>query len=70
MKTALVQVGVMGLRAPNGEFLEAVPIYKELPGGEQAEPSKGEIDLAKLLAEKYKRYIDGLSSLGIEEDTL
>ena len=59
---ALVQVGIMALRSPDGKFLPATPIYKELPvneGGRTAQEEKTTTDISKLLASKYKDYIDG-----------
>ncbi len=55
-----VQVGVTALRDPKtGEFLPAVPIYRE----ESEETVAGEAamirDAGKLLMEKFKQYIDG-----------
>ncbi|MDN0033281.1 hypothetical protein QVN85_10235 [Oscillibacter valericigenes] len=59
---ALVQVGIMALRSPDGNFLPATPIYKELPVNERgrtAQEEKTTTDISKLLASKYKDYIDG-----------
>ena len=59
---ALVKVGIIALRSPDGQFLPATPIYKDLPVNErgrteQEEKATGEI--SKLLAGKFKEYIDG-----------
>lgn len=64
---ALVQVGIMALRSPNGEFLPATPIYKELPVNERgrtAQEEKATAEISSLLAGKFKQYIDGSRQCG------
>lgn len=63
---ALVQVGVMGLRAPDGSFVKTVKLYEIVPNSDinpQTGMTKGEEavcgDIGKIMAEKFKKYIDG-----------
>jgi hypothetical protein len=63
---ALVQVGVMGLRAPDGSFTENVKLYKIVSSGEvnpKTGMTKGEEavceDIGAIFAAKMKQYIDG-----------
>lgn len=52
---ALVQVGVVALRSPSGEFLPSVPILKELP-----EPTRAaeitEAELERIFIERFRLY--------------
>lgn len=68
---ALVQVGIMALRSPNGEFLPATPIYKELPVNERGrttQEEKATAEISSLLAGKFKQYIDGCRAAGTSEE--
>ena len=59
---ALVQVGIIALRSPDGEFLPATPIYKDLPVNERGrtvQEEKATEEISRLLAQKFKEYIDG-----------
>lgn len=63
---ALVEVGVMGLRAPDGSFTENVKLYKIVPSGDinpKSGMTKGEEalceDIGAIFAAKMKQYIDG-----------
>ena len=63
---ALVEVGVMGLRAPDGSYPENVKLYRIVPAWEVSPKSgmrKDEetacTDIAAVLAEKFGRYIAG-----------
>ncbi len=59
---ALVKVGIIALRSPDGNFLPATPIYKELPVNERGrteQEEKATTEVSKLLAGKFKEYIDG-----------
>ena len=59
---ALVQVGIIALRSPDGDFLPATPIYKDLPVNERGrtvQEEKATEEISRLLAEKFKEYIDG-----------
>lgn len=59
---ALVQVGIIALRSPDGDFLPATPIYKDLPVNERGRTTREEKateEISRLLAEKFKEYIDG-----------
>lgn len=63
---ALVEVGVMGLRAPDGSYTENVKLYRIVPAREVSPKSgmtKGEeaacTDIAAVLAEKFGQYIAG-----------
>ncbi len=63
---ALVQVGFMALRSPDGNFLPATPIYKELPvnaRGRTTREEKATDEISKILAAKFKEYIDGCNAL-------
>ncbi|SCJ79192.1 Uncharacterised protein [uncultured Flavonifractor sp.] len=59
---ALVKVGIIALRSPDGDFLPATPIYKDLPVNERgrtAQEEKATEEISRLLAERFKEYIDG-----------
>lgn len=63
---ALVEVGVMGLRAPDGSYTENVKLYRIVSAREVSPKSgmtKGEeaacTDIAAVLAEKFGQYIAG-----------
>lgn len=59
---ALVQVGIIALRSPDGDFLPATPIYKDLPVNERGrtvQEEKATEEISRLLAKKFKEYIDG-----------
>ena len=59
---ALVQVGIIALRSPDGDFLPATPIYKDLAvngRGRTTREEKATEEISRLLAEKFKEYIDG-----------
>lgn len=63
---ALVEVGVMGLRAPDGSYTENVKLYRIVLAREVSPKSgmtKGEeaacTDIAAVLAEKFGQYIAG-----------
>lgn len=68
---ALVQVGIIALRSPDGEFLPATPIYKELPANERGRTEMEEketSEISRILAMKYKEYIDGCRKAGTESN--
>lgn len=53
---ALVQIGTMALRSPNGEFLPSVPIYRETA---QEDPESEYIpvdELAEIFANKFQAF--------------
>ena len=59
---ALVQVGIIALRAPDGSFLPSTPIYKDLPVNERgrtAQEEKATAEISRILAAKFKAYMDG-----------
>ena len=59
---AMVQVGIVAIRAPDGSFLPATPIYKDLPVNERGrteQEEKATSEISKLLAGKFKAYMDG-----------
>lgn len=63
---ALVEVGVMGLRAPDGSYTENVKLYRIVSAREvnpKSGMTKGEeaacTDIAAVLAEKFGQYIAG-----------
>lgn len=63
MKKKFTQIGVTALRAPDGSFLPAVPLYVEsdrledlrAPGA----PAAGLDDITEIFSAKFKQYIDG-----------
>lgn len=64
---ALVKVGIIALRSPDGKFLPATPIYKEFPVNERGrteQEEKATDEISKLLAVKFKEYIDGCRAAG------
>lgn len=69
---AYIQVGVIALRSPTGEFLPSEPIYDEIPdkqltaSGTTKQDETACNELAKLLAQKYRCYKMGLKDLGIK----
>lgn len=74
MATEYKQIGTMSLRAPDGEFLKAVPIYDEVQTSEESGLSKADEkacnDIAVILAAKFKQYRDGLTAAGITKEDL
>ena len=71
---ALVEVGVMGLRGPKGDFVENVKLYRIVPAREVSPKSgmtKGEetacADIAAVLAEKFGQYVQGVRKAGLRE---
>ena len=59
---ALVKVGIIALRSPDGTFLPATLIYKDLPVNERGRTEheeKATDEISKLLAGKFKEYMDG-----------
>lgn len=62
---AYIKVGVMAIRAPDGSFLPATPIYKEVPdsritkSGTTAQEDATIDDISKILAQKYREYKAG-----------
>lgn len=68
---ALVKVGIIALRSPDGNFLPATPIYKELPVNERgrtAQEEKATEEISSILAQKFKEYIDGCRKEGKRQD--
>ena len=66
---AMVQVGIIALRAPDGSFLPATPIYKDLPVNERGrteQEEKATTEISKLLAGTFKEYMDGCRAAGKE----
>ena len=67
---ALVQVGIIALRAPDGTFLPATPIYRDLPVNERGrteQEEKATQEISKIFAQKFKEYIDGCRKTKKEE---
>ena len=59
---ALVEVGVMGLRAPDGSYTENVKLYRIVSAREVSPKSgmtKGEETACTDIAEKFGQYIAG-----------
>lgn len=66
----LVQIGQTALRAPDGSFLPAQPLYVVVSASEvipETEMSKGEgeclADVAGIFAEKFGRYVKDTRAL-------
>ena len=51
---ALVQVGTMALRSPEGEFLPEEPIYREIEGPAKSGEYIPIDELAEIFADKFK----------------
>ena len=60
-----IQVGVTALRAPDGKFLPAVPIYIE--ADQQAEAAEEKLigDIGRLFAARMRAYVDGCRAAGV-----
>lgn len=71
---ALVEVGVMGLRGPKGDFVENVKLYK-IVSARTVNPQTGMTkeeesmcgDIAAVLAEKFGQYVQGVRKAGLRE---
>lgn len=64
---ALQQVGVMGLRAPDGSIAENVKLYRIIPAkdiNQKSNLTSGEEaaceDIGKVLADKFREYKNGI----------
>lgn len=67
---ALVQVGVMALRSPNGEFLPSEPIYRDISEEQENKSEYIPMDeLAEIFADKFKAHKAAKSSHKKTEDT-
>jgi hypothetical protein len=53
---ALVKVGTMALRSPEGEFLPEEPIYREIEEPKQSDDYIPIGELAEIFADKFKAY--------------
>ena len=71
----LVCVGQTAARAPNGDFLPAVPMYRIVDVGDMedfkaAELTTGEAglydDIGAVFGGKFKQYMDGLQAAGLK----
>lgn len=61
-----IQIGVMAARAPDGSFLETVPIYtRRTPQAEAAEEAALR-PVAKIFAEKFAQYLRETRNIGKE----
>lgn len=57
MESDFIQIGVMSARAPDGSFIETVPIYtKRTPAAEAAEEAAIR-PVAKIFAAKFAQYL-------------
>jgi hypothetical protein len=69
----LVQIGIKALRAPNGDFLPSVPIYAEIaktditPSGITKTENDTIDELSRVLAKKFKQYVDECRAAEREE---
>lgn len=70
----LIEVGVMGLRAPDGSVTENVKLYRIVSADEvnpKSGMTKGEeeacTDIAAVLAEKFGQYIEGTRKVGKQQ---
>lgn len=59
---ALVQVGHVGIRGPDGRVIREQPIYRDLPEITETEENEGSYlpldELAEVFAKRYKAYLD------------
>ena len=53
---ALVRVGTMALRSPEGEFLPEEPIYREIEEQEKSGEYIPLAELAEIFADKFKTH--------------
>lgn len=61
-----IQIGVMAARAPDGSFLDSVPIYtRRTPQAEAAEEAALR-PVAKIFAEKFEQYRRETKNIGKE----
>lgn len=69
---ALVPVGIMAMRLPDGNFLPAVPIYREIELS-QKEAEKSEYlpldELAEIFADKFKKHKEATEKRGYINDS-
>lgn len=73
-KVVMVQVGTAALRAPDGSFLPAVPLYIKDEDANAINPHTGNKakedyyiqDISQDLAAMYKKYIDGVKKAGLK----
>lgn len=69
---AYIKVGVMAVRAPDGSFLPATPIYKEVPdksiskSGTTPQEDATIDDISKILAQKFREYKEGCARITSE----
>lgn len=58
------QIGITALRAPDGSFLPAVPLYVKTTA-EVVEQHETALvaDVAGIFASKYKQYVEGVRNL-------
>lgn len=52
-----IQIGVMSARAPDGSFLESVPIYTRRTPQAEAVEEAALRPVAKIFAEKFAQYL-------------
>lgn len=61
-----IQIGETALRAPDGSFLESVPLYvKAEDVGEDAE-ERLISDIGRLFAAKMEKYVEGCEKAGVK----
>lgn len=60
-----IQVGVMGLRAPGGEFIQSAPLYKKVNTG-KSKKAPCETAHYEDIGKMFAAYVDGIKALGIE----
>jgi len=61
-----IQIGVMAARAPDGSFLDSVPIYtRRTPQAEAAEEAALR-PVAQIFAEKFAQYLRETKNIGKE----
>lgn len=68
----MIQVGMVALRSPKGDFLPSVPLYirKQDAGiinpntGNTLAQELGSAEISKLLASKYREYVNGQKEVG------
>ena len=66
MSEKYIQIGVTALRNPaTGEFLPAVPLYIKAEDGAEEAEEKLIADIGNLLAQRFKKYMDGCKEAGV-----
>ena len=70
---ARIQVGIVAMRTPDGDFMPARPIFRDIESGKISAGIDGTEDrviggLAKAFAGEYQRYLEACRRSGVEPD--